>query len=229
MFFSAAAFIASYAGLLILVRHYLGKRLTPIPVLLIGVIWFSLADVENALWAFQVSWFLTVSFFVMTLVALLVPNNRRTLWFAVAVLLACSASLTTVQGFLCWPVGAICLLWSQRSAGRVRPEITVWLGAVIVTVALYLPGYNFGEGNTCIPQASCSTAVLLHHPLTALGYFFALIGNVVPGGVGTGGTGNGVARFVVVGVALFAVAVFVLFQSWRHRASTEHPPLPLSY
>ena len=108
IFLSAAVLIASYAGVLILVRQYLGK-LTPITVLVVGVIWFSLADVENALWAFQVSWYLTVFFFVTMLVALLIPNNHRTAWFVIAVLLASAASLTTVQGFLCWPVGAICL------------------------------------------------------------------------------------------------------------------------
>lgn len=225
MYFSAAALIASYAGLLTLLRQYLGKRLTPIPVLLIGVIWFSLADVSNVLWAFQVSWYLTVFFFVMMLVALLMPNNHRTLWFAVAVLLACAASWTTVQGFLCWPVGAICLLWSQPSAGRVRP-IAIWLGATVVTLALYLPGYSFSKGNTCPIRADCSTTVLLHHPLTTFGFFIALIGNVIPGGVGTGGTVYGVGRSEVVGVALLVAAVFVLLHSWRHRASTEHWPLP---
>lgn len=56
IFLSSALLIATYAGLLALVRRYFGKRLTPIPVLVVGVIWFSLADVSNAIWAFQVSW-----------------------------------------------------------------------------------------------------------------------------------------------------------------------------
>ncbi len=227
MFLSAAALIGSYAGLLILLRRNLGQRLTPIPVLVIGVIWFSLADVQNALWAFQVSWYLTVFFFVLMLIVLFVPTKHRVLWFAVAALLACTASLTTLQGFACWPVGAICILWNQYRPGRARSEIAVWLGAMAVTLALYLPGYSFGLGNTCPNRASCSSAVILHHPLTALGFFFALIGNVVPGETGAGGTVHGVARFEVLGIALFAAAVFVLLQSWRHRATTEQQPLPL--
>ena len=69
IFFSAAVLIASYAVLLALFRRYLGSRLTPIPVLVIGATWFSLADVENALWAAQVAWYLTVFFFLVTLFA----------------------------------------------------------------------------------------------------------------------------------------------------------------
>ena len=229
IFFSAVALIASYAGLLILLRRYLGKQLTPIPVLVVGVIWFSLADVENAFWAFQVSWYLTVFFFVMVLVALLIPINHRMTWFAAAVFLASAASLTTIQGFLCWPIGAICLLWNRRLTGRVRAEITVWAGAAVVNLALYLPGYSFGkgEGPTCLNPRSCSTAVLLHHPLRALEFFIALIGNVIPGTPVNANVVHDLARYELVGAALLIVAVFVLRQSWRYRASSEHLPLPL--
>jgi hypothetical protein len=198
IFLSAAALIASYAGLLVLVGKSLG-RLTPITVLVVGVIWFSLADVENALWAFQVSWYLTVFFFVTMLVALLIPNNHRTALFSVAVLSASAASVTTVQGFLCWPVGAICLLWSKGSAGRARIEIAVWLGALVANLTLYLPGYKFGEANTCVAPnlviENCSITSLLHHPLTAFEFFVALIGNVIPGDLGSGFLHNVASRW----------------------------------
>lgn len=226
IFLSAAALIASYAGLLVLVGKYLGK-LTPITVLVVGLIWFSLADVENALWAFQVSWYLTVFFFVTMLVALLIPNNHRTAFFVVAVLSASAASLTTVQGFLCWPVGAICLLWSIGSAGRARAEIAVWLGALVANLALYLPGYKFSDASTCVtPSLVVENCSILHHPLTGFGFFVALIGNVIPGDLGSGFLQDA-ARFEVVGAVLLAAALFVLLQSWRHRASSVDPPLPL--
>ena len=181
IFFSAAIFILSYGGVLALFRKYLARSLTPIPVLVVGVTWFSLADVQNSLWAFQVSWYLTVFFFVMMLVSLLGRNAHRNLWFAGAVLLACAASLTTIQGFVCWLLGAICILWTQPWTHRARAEIAVWLGALVLTITVYLPGYHFGEGNTCFDKSNCSAAALLHHPGAALGFFFALIGNVIPG------------------------------------------------
>jgi hypothetical protein len=229
IFFSAALLIASYAVLLALFRQYLGNRLTPIPVLVIGLTWFSLAGIENSLWAAQVGWYLTVFFFVVMLFALQVPHNRRTLWFVVAVIAALAASLSTVQGFLCWPLGAIGILWSQPWVRRTARETAVWFGATIVSVVLYFPGYDLNNTG-CLQPAACSPSVALHHPLTALGFFFTLIGNVIPGGILFGGVDrpvHNVARFEVVGVALFATAIFILIQSWRHRASRERSPLPL--
>ncbi len=129
IFFSVALLIASYGFLLVLVRGYLGRSLAPIPVLVIGAIWFSLADVQNALWAFQVSWYLTVFFFVLMLFALFIPENRRMLWFAVGTLVALAASLSTIQGFICWPLGVICIL-SGANPGRAAPSVNLLHGRV---------------------------------------------------------------------------------------------------
>ena len=221
--FNAILFIAAYGVLLALLRQYLGRRLTPILVLVIGVIWFSPADVQNSLWAFQISWYLTVLCFMVVLFALFVPNRHRTLWFAVAVTAASAASLSTVQGFLCWPLGAICIAWSQPWARRAMIETTVWLGTMILLLALYLPGYNFSN-NGCFPAATCSPRVAFHHPLTALTFFFAVIGNVIPGGVVN--PVHNFARFEVVGAVLFAAAVFILVRSWHSRVSADRTPLP---
>jgi hypothetical protein len=226
IFFSAAVLIASYAALLALVRQYFGQRLTPISVLVIGVVWFSLADVQNALWAFQISWYVTVFFFVMMLCTLLLPQRNRALWLTAAMALAILSSLTTIQGFACWPVGAICILWTQPWTRRVRLEIGAWLGTMVLTIVLYLPGYEFNEGNTCLERNACSSGFLLHHPFASLEFFFALIGNVVPSGV-VGQSPRDNARFVVLGLILFVSAVFIVVQSWRYRRSREQLPLPL--
>jgi hypothetical protein len=229
IFFSAVVFIASYAVLLALFRRYLETRLTPIPVLVIGVTWFSLADVQNSLWAFQVSWYLTVFFFVAMLFALQVPDSRRRLWFVLAVVAAIAASLSTVQGFLSWPLGAICIFWNHPSWRQASREAAAWAGATLVTVVVYFRGYDFSN-NGCLHTAICSPKTTVQHPLTALGFFLALIGNVIPDGITFAGvlqSVQDVARLEVVGGALFAAAVFILVQSWRHRASREQFPLPL--
>lgn len=218
--FSGAVFTVTYASLLFLVRKYLGKSLTPLVVLVIGATWFSVADVENSLWAFQVSWYLTVFFTVVMLCALLLPESRRTLWFVVALVLAIAASLSTVQGFLSWPIGAAWILWQPQSR-RTRRELAAWICGALLTVAAYLPGYTFSAGNTCIPANQCTSTFELHHPLAVLGFFFTLLGNVIPGDAS-----DNHLLFVIVGVVLFATALFILVQSWRLRASSERLPLP---
>ena len=120
--------------------------------------------------------------------------------------------------------------WGNRSTGRARTEIAVWLGALVVNLALYLPGYKLSNANTCVAPnlviENCSITGLWHHPLTAFGFFVALIGNVIPGDLGNGFL-HDAARFEVVGAVLLAAALFVLLQSWRHRASSVDAPLPL--
>ncbi len=228
IFLSAALYIASYAGLLLLVRHYLDRPLTPASVLVIGAIWFSLADVQDSLWASHLWGFLTVFFFIGMLVVLLVPKDRRRLWFAFGIVLAVAASLASIQGFLCWPVGVICILWRAPSARRALVESSVWLAAAIGTSAVYFSGYSFTQ-SACLPSSACSPSVALRHPVEALRYFVVLIGNVIPGGgdIVNGTSVGSVVRFEIVGAALFAVALFILVQSWRYPRSRKRIPLPL--
>lgn len=235
IFLSAAIFIASYAGLLILVRQYLDKRLTPVPVLFISVIWFSLADIGNSLWAAHLWGFLTVFFFILMLVVLLVPNGRRRLWFAIGIFAAVAASLSSLQGFLCWPLGAICILWNPPWVRRARTELAVWVGFTALTIALYLPGYNFGEGNVCPIPAQCTLPSVLGHPSTMFGFFVTLVGNVMSPSNDEVQKLNGeyhlylpdALRFEVLGIVLLGVAAYILVRSWHDRHSRERLPLPL--
>jgi hypothetical protein len=173
-----------------------------------------------------VSWYLTVFFLVLMLLAFFVPTNHRTWWLVVAMVAAVGGSLATVQGFLLWPLGLLSLLWARPLERRQLKEAGAWIGAMIVTVVVYFPGYNFNN-NGCLPASSCSPSIAFHHPATAIRYFFALIGNVVPGGVVSLPAVRNAGRFEAVGAVLFAAGVFIIVQSWRHRTSRDRIPVPL--
>src|ERR1700683_2389464 len=115
---SAVVFIATYAILLASFRSYLDRSLTALPVLIVGVVWFSLVDWQNALWAFQFAWYLILFF----LVAMIYSLQRQ--WFVVAVVFAVLASFSSFQGLALWPVGALWLLLQYR---RWDKEILVWI------------------------------------------------------------------------------------------------------
>ena len=51
--------------------------------------------------------YLQLFFFLATLVAFVVPNKHRGLWFSIALVAAIASSLSVIQGFLVWPMGAI--------------------------------------------------------------------------------------------------------------------------
>src|SRR5579862_6313710 len=114
---SALSFVASFGVLLRLVRDYVARPLTWFPVLVVGVVWFSLADTGNSLWAFQFAWYLVI-FFLMAMLYFLLAWPRRWSGLALATFAAVCGSLSMVQGFLLWPVGVLCILWLFE---RTRP------------------------------------------------------------------------------------------------------------
>ncbi len=134
-FFNAAVFIVTYWLFLMVFRTYLGRRPGPLSVLVIGVVWFSLADYENPLFGFQVPWYLVVFFFVAMTYLLLVPNNRRNLAIFLGILAAIAGSTAIIQGFVLWPVGLICLLWIRPWVKRTYFECGIWIAAAVLTAA----------------------------------------------------------------------------------------------
>jgi hypothetical protein len=227
IFFNAAAYIAAYGILLALCRKYLGRPLTPLPVVILGLVWFSLADVQSALWAFLMVDYLLVLCFVVMLFALQVPKAHRTIWYSVAVVAAVLASMSFVSGFIVWPLGAVCLLWSRPWQRQTIKELSVWIGAACATAVLYFWGFDWHDTG-CIAAFGCTQNAALSHPLSGLHFFVVLIGNVIPGGYfGAPYPPQSYARYEVVGVAVCLVALYILVQSWRERATRERFPLPL--
>jgi hypothetical protein len=225
--FNAMAYIAAYCILLALCRIYLGRRLTPVPVLILGLVWFSLADVQGALWEFLMGDYLLVLFFVVMLFALNVATRRRTLWFSVGVFAAIMASMSTLSGFVAWPAGAICLVWARPRQRKALIELTAWTAVATVTTVVYFVGFNL-QDTGCVRVLGCTPNAAVSHPLSGLHYFLVLIGNAIPSGYFSDPFApSSYARFDVIGTALCLVAVYIGIQSWRERKSTERFPLPL--
>jgi hypothetical protein len=225
IFLSAGMFIASYFVLLKLFREYLGRRLTPIPVLTVALVWFSLANVQNTFWAFQLAWFLVVICFVMMVYALLISNDRRNLGVVAAALAATCATLSFTAGIMLWPVGALCILWVRRWGRQRRVEVTIWTTAAFVTLVFYFFNFKFSDDGCGSGAFACSP----DHPLATLRFFVVLIGNIIPGGYFGASLSpvRSFGRFELVGVTLIVVALFILVQSWRQRDAQERMPLPV--
>ncbi len=228
---SGVIFVASFALMLRIFRGYLGRRLSPLPVLTIAVVWFSLADYGNAVWDFQLAWFMVV-FCLMAMIYLLLfhPGSRR-IAFVLAVVAGVVASYSFTQGLLLWPVGLICLLWRSPREREARNEAAVWVGVAVVTTAVYFIGFN-PHNNGCFSTArGCSPAFALEHPVISAKFFTALVGNVIP----TAGLNYYFNSHIVhsgahelLGLAITAVALFVVVQSIRERRHQLDLPVPLA-
>ena len=175
MLLDAVLFVAIFGVWLAIVSSFCQRRVTLPLVLVCGVVWFSLADWQNALWGFQLAWYLILGALMAMLLLLL--NRSPVRWefgrLLGAVALAVVASYSSAQGLFLWPVGLICLAWGWRGPRRPRARIEapVWVGAGAVVTAIYFLGYS---GNGFSPN------VLVHNPRLVVDSVLANIGNVFP-------------------------------------------------
>ena len=165
------------------------------------------AQWSNALWGFQIAWFLVV--LALALVIALLDRPRLTWWvFIAAALASVVGSYSSLQGLVIWPVGLL-LLFLRR---RPRWTYASWIALAAATTALYFYNYpNAGTAN--------SPRLALEHPYMAAKFFFFALGDVVGMQMKFGQTSaNGL--IMAFGITIFVLAVVVLIR-WGIRRDTE--------
>lgn len=218
---SASCYIASFFLILAAVRRYLDRDLQTLPTVFLALVWFSLAAVFDALWAFELGYYLVILALALVLFCLLVPQRRRPLWFALAVVAAVVGSYSFVQGLALWPAGLVLILFRVPRTRRTMAEVGVWVGTGAVTLVLYLWNFDLaGTNSLCV--AHCGVGYTLSHPGLTLSYWLRMVGNIIPSVSG----GTGVVQ-IILGVTLTGAAMFVLVQSVRERHRKPMVALPL--
>jgi hypothetical protein len=227
-------FICAFGIFLSLFRHYVPAAFRPIPVLSLGLIWFSLADLSSAVWAFQLTWYLIV-LMLMTVLWLFLTRSMTWTVLVLAILCAVAASYSSTQGLILWPVGLVGILWTQpwrpnlwaRSA---RWMSATWVGAAIVTMAIYLIGYQSVAPNPWnlfpaqllgVNFSSTSPSYVVNHPVASAKFFLVLTGNVIS--LGPLWLRGGV------GAVLLIASIYVIVRSGqrRHSGITTYLPVAL--
>ena len=182
----------------------------------------TIAQWQNALWGFQMAWYLILLLLAVSMALLdrpelaARPDWPRSAWptFVVAVLVAVVCSYCSVQGLIIWPVGLV-LLYHRRWP---RWAVVGWIIAAAVTVALYF--HSFATTRVFNPSY-----VLSHVPHAIAVFLFAL-GDVVgvqerlhdPPNVGV----------MVFGIAIFVLAVVVLLRWGIRRDDRSGAPLGIA-
>jgi len=170
----------------------------------IAFVMLSFVQFYNALFGFQMAWYLVMAALALVLFLL----DRPTLGWPTmtgAIIAAMVGSFSSLQGLLIWPCGLVLLYCRRRS----RALVFSWLAAAVPTGILYFYHYNFAGHET-----NGSYSYVLAHPLTAIEFFFLAIGNVigieVPFTPHTYNLGVLVLGIFIVVVAVFVVIVCVL-------------------
>jgi len=216
MIVNAAILIVSFVLLLDLYRSYAGRTLHPLWVLSLGLVWFSLADFANALWQFQLAWYL-VLFLLMSMMWFLLAVRRTTVTFALACIGAAAASYSSLQGLILWPIGLLCLLWTlpeKRHARRrwASVEIIAWLSLGVTTTTIYFLDYVWGNAGQPITA--------LHHPIEVGKFFLVAVGNVIPIA-----SPQDLLGAEAIGLFLSLTAIVVVALSVRERRLDRRSPL----
>jgi hypothetical protein len=214
MYLSAVLLSLGYALLLALYRIYARQWLGPLFTLLIGAVWFSLADWENALWGFQFAWYLIV-FCAMAMMLCLSSKRGGALAVIGAIGLAVVASYSSLQGLILWPMGLLILVWRIRDRSRVFRVTAVWVACGLVTTAIYFRGLGLQPSGV----GGGSVVFAVHHPVGVVEYFLTAVGNVVPVDVG-------LRPHQLLGLVLSLVAVYVFYRSCREKPADRGTPLP---
>ncbi len=215
----AAIFCASYICILAAQRRIWGALPRALPLLLLGLVWFSIADDESALWAIQFAWYVVLGCLCLLLLAL---TARQLSWpiLGFCLLVATAASYSSLQGLMLWPVGFLCIAWrtratdgARRQSPRVlRTRLAAWVAGAVAVTLLYFVGYHFND----LGQSGSVTYVI-HHPAQGLQYFLLLLGNVFPT------HSPYLVVHTVVGAAVLAVAVLAVVTELRTSGAAIYP------
>ena len=224
IFLNCLIYSASFVVVLTLVRQTTKQAVRLVYALFLGLTWFSLGGIDNALWGFMSQVYL-VLFFIPLMILFLDRANQR--GGANLTLLACSvacavgSSLCCIQGMIAWPVGLLVILWAPNHIQRRWRSLTVWLSSSILMILIFSINYNAGH-NACVADAaSCSPAYSLHHPVAALSFFPTLIGNIIP--TTTSALWSGANQYQTIhqhlGELILVAAICVVVYSFKYRSA----------
>ena len=102
----------------------------------VAILMLSWAQFENALWGFQIAWYVVMICLAGTL-AVLDREQVNGASLAIGVAIAVIGSVSSFQGLLIWPAALVLLLYRRRS----RKMLATWVVAAMATVGLYF--YHF--------------------------------------------------------------------------------------
>jgi hypothetical protein len=130
--------------------------------------------------------------------------------------LAVLASFSSLQGLLLWPLGLLVIFWRVEGRQERWRLAGCWLGAGMVTTALYFIGWRAQKTSSGQGVA----ASVLSHPLGLLRFLLVDAGNLLD----NGGPSQLWSAEVLGAVVLLGAAIVVVGSL---RARAPHFPLPL--
>jgi hypothetical protein len=140
-----------------------------IALFLVSVLVFSFAQAENWIWGWQIAFFMNVFSVIAGIFFLASPvlNQKTFVW---AIISGIVAAYSSANGIVFWIIGFVILSIRDIPGGHKKAALVSWGIVAAFVMASYLYGYHK-------PSHHPSCLFVFRHPMQALGYFFAYLGN----------------------------------------------------
>ncbi len=193
--------LACLSTALIVLAH---RRRTPgvgwLPYLPCVLVLLSFVPLGDALFGFNLSWYLVIG--ALGVCVYLLDRPDLTGWAtAGAVAAAMVGTFSSVQGLLLWPVGLLLVVLRRRP----RWVATTWVAAGVVAVGLYSIGFDPAEG-------SSGSSGSFRHPVSTARFFVSELGNVL-GSLDTAGGHDTIA--LVLGSLILVASTWAMVTACR--------------
>jgi hypothetical protein len=204
--FVSAAMLVVATALIVLSHRDSGRSAPWLFYCPVAVLMFSLAQIGDTLFGFQMAWYLIMLALAVTLYLL---ERRQLGWLLLcgAAVAAVVGSFSSFPGLIIWPAGLVVLV-VRRSRGAF---ILAWIASAVVTTGVYF--YHFTGSDTGYP---------LSHPASALKFFFLAVGDVLGNPLRAGANGGSIMYLgvVIVAIAASVVAIYGRRSREEGRSST---------
>jgi hypothetical protein len=168
--FSLLLVVLTQIGIFVLLRRIIALEKLPYVFLAASLMLYSLAQMENWNWGFQLAWFLCNACAVWAVLLLGTSGQSWFAWLAAAAV-AVIASFSSSQGLMVWFAGLATLGLTEK---RRPTQIVAWIALGIGVFAVYFHGWEH-------PSYHPDPLLAVYHPLTTVRYIGAYFGSVFAG------------------------------------------------
>jgi hypothetical protein len=205
------ALAVAAAGLVIVAHKRRSSTIRWIYYCPVAIVLLSLAPLANALFGFNLSWYLVLVGLAVALYLLDRPVLGR-LALIGAVAAAVIGSFSSIQGLFIWLAGLVLLYLRRRPKG----PVVVWIASGGATAAVFFVHFDFAA-------TGGNNSYALRHPLAAIKFFFSSLGNVV----GAHSSSTASTNDLVLGIAVFIVVIVALVNGF-HRGRSGGGPIGIA-
>lgn len=215
MYFNAFMLCTEFLCMYLIAKRQFNFSFRNIPIWLIIVplFVFNFRQSQNVIWAFQIAFYMVLTFAVMTLyfIEKIFDSTKpasKFIFLIFGLVCAVIATFSSAMGLMVWLAGGIQIFIKSLHNKKMAKWLFLAAWVVITAVAFYV--YNHGLKSS-IPD---DVKYAISHPFNFIHFFFCLISLTSVHSLSI--------IALPIGIALFSASVYILFKTYKNKRLTEN-------